>query len=57
MLVMILYMGADTKKYLFHSITRENAAPLSFRIFQGIFSQFIRYYSLAFFSMSMIGVI
>ena len=50
-------MGKDTKKQLIDNVTTENFSPLSFRIFQGIFSQFIRYYSMTFFSLSMISVI
>ena len=50
-------MGKDTKKKLVDNVTTENFSPLSFRIFQGIFSQFIRYYSMTFFSLSMISVI
>ena len=56
-LVLLLYMGRDTKKQLVDNVTLENFSPLSFRIFQGIFSQFIRYYSMTFFSLSMISVI
>ena len=54
---MMIYMGKDTKLYLMEKVDKDNYQPLMFRIFQGIFSQFIRYYALAFFSMSMIGVI
>ena len=50
-------MGRDTKKQLVDNVTLDNFSPLSFRIFQGIFSQFIRYYSMTFFSLSMISVI
>ena len=50
-------MGRDTKKHLIEKVTLDNFTPLSFRIFQGIFSQFIRYYSMTFFSLSMISVI
>ena len=54
---MLMYMGRDTKKHLVDKINSENFPPLTFRIFQGIFSQFIRYYSMTFFSLSMISVI
>ena len=54
---MLLYMGRDTKHQLVDNVNAENFPPLSFRIFQGIFSQFVRYYSMTFFSLSMIGVI
>lgn len=54
---MMIYMGRDSKKQLFDKVSAENFPPLAFRIFQGIFSQFIRYYSMTFFSLSMIGVI
>lgn len=54
---MLLYMGRDTKKQLIDNVTLENFSPLAFRMFQGIFSQFIRYYSMTFFSLSMISVI
>lgn len=54
---MVLYMGRDSKRQLVDNLNVENFPPLSFRIFQGIFSQFIRYYSMTFFSLSMIGVI
>ena len=57
MIVLGLFMGRDTKKHLIEKVTLENFTPLSFRIFQGIFSQFIRYYSMTFFSLSMISVI
>ena len=50
-------MGRDTKKQLINNVNSENFTPLTFRIFQGIFSQFIRYYSMTFFSLSMISVI
>jgi len=56
-IVLFMYMGRDTKKQLIDNVTVENFAPLTFRIFQGIFSQFVRYYSMSFFSLSMIGVI
>ena len=56
-LVLLVYMGKDTKKQLVDNVNTENFSPLSFRIFQGIFSQFIRYYSMTFFSLSMISVI
>lgn len=56
-MVMLIYMGRDTKKQLFENVNVDNFPPLAFRIFQGIFSQFIRYYSMTFFSLSMIGVI
>lgn len=56
-LVMGLYMGRDSKTQLFTKVTLDNILPLTFRVFQGIFSQFIRYYSMSFFSLSMIGVI
>ena len=56
-LVLLMYMGRDTKKQLVDNVTLDNFSPLSFRIFQGIFSQFIRYYSMTFFSLSMISVI
>jgi len=56
-LVLLLYMGRDTKKHLVQNVNVDNFPPLAFRIFQGIFSQFIRYYSMTFFSLSMIGVI
>ena len=52
-----MYMGRDTKHQLVNNVTVDNFPPLAFRIFQGIFSQFIRYYSMTFFSLSMIGVI
>jgi len=54
---MLVYMGRDTKKQLLDKVNVENFPPLAFRIFQGIFSQFIRYYSMTFFSLSMISVI
>ena len=57
MIVLLLFMGRDTKKHLIEKVTLDNFTPLSFRIFQGIFSQFIRYYSMTFFSLSMISVI
>ena len=57
MIVLVLYMGRDTKMHLVEKVTLDNFTPLSFRIFQGIFSQFIRYYSMTFFSLSMISVI
>ena len=57
MIVLLLFMGRDTKKQLIEKVTLDNFTPLSFRIFQGIFSQFIRYYSMTFFSLSMISVI
>ena len=57
MIVLGLFMGRDTKKHLIEKVTLDNFTPLSFRIFQGIFSQFIRYYSMTFFSLSMISVI
>ena len=56
-IVLFLWMGRDTKKQLINNVNSENFAPLTFRIFQGIFSQFIRYYSMTFFSLSMISVI
>ena len=56
-LLMFMYMGRDSKKQLIERVNSDNFPPLSFRIFQGIFSQFIRYYSMTFFSLSMIGVI
>lgn len=56
-LFMLIYMGRDTKRQLFDNVNAENFPPMSFRIFQGIFSQFVRYYSMTFFSLSMIGVI
>ena len=56
-IVLLMYMGRDTKHQLINNVTVDNFPPLAFRIFQGIFSQFIRYYSMTFFSLSMIGVI
>ena len=50
-------MRKDTKKYLIDKVTAEDLKPLSFRIFQGIYSQFIRFYAMTFFSLSVIGVI
>lgn len=50
-------MGRDTKRQLVDKVNAQVFPPLSFRVFQGIFSQFIRYYSMQFFSLSMIGVI
>lgn len=52
-----LYMGRDCKTQLITNVTLDNFLPLTFRVFQGIFSQFIRYYAMSFFSLSMIGVI
>ena len=56
-IVLFLFMGRDTKKHLIDKVTLDNFTPLAFRIFQGIFSQFIRYYSMTFFSLSIIAVI
>ena len=56
-IMMSLYMGKDIKKHLITNVNIQTLLPLSFRIFQGIFSQFIRYYSMTFFSLSMIGII
>lgn len=56
-LVMTMYMGRDTKRHLVDEVNVINFPPLAFRIFQGIFSQFIRYYAMTFFSLSMIGVL
>lgn len=54
---MFIYMGKDTKRQLCDNVNAENFPPMAFRIFQGIFSQFVRYYSMTFFSLSMIGMI
>lgn len=57
MIIMFLYMGKRTKTLLVDEVTVETFAPLAFRIFQGVSCQFIRYWSMTFFSLSMIGVI
>ena len=57
LLVLLIYMNRDTKRQLVDNVTLDNFTPLAFRIFQGIFSQFVRYYSMTFFSLSMISVI
>ena len=54
---MFMWMGRDTKQQLIDNVNVDNFPPLAFRIFQGIFSQFVRYYSMTFFSLSMIGMI
>lgn len=54
---MLIYMNRNTKKLLVNEVTVESFPPLAFRIFQGVSCQFIRYYSMSFFSLCMIGVI
>ena len=54
---MLIYMNKNTKRLLIDEVTVESFPPLAFRIFQGVSCQFIRYYSMSFFSLCMIGVI
>ena len=54
---MFLYMNRSSKRLLCDEVTVESFPPLAFRIFQGVSCQFIRYYSMSFFSLCMIGVI
>ena len=56
-IIMFFYMGRETKQLLVDDVSVETFPPLAFRIFQGVSCQFIRYWSMGFFSLSMIGVI